>query len=273
MGSGQRPLALRHRTGKRTESERTSGRRYWHNFIPAGSTSDSWEDCVFISSPRTPIRGPTLNVKARTAGRYRADALGSAPFAPLRQVERAGDGPRIGVRGDPRFREGRRWVRPCNRFRSTTDGISLYITAIFSIVLVKTKGRAGMNAIRRRLGALLTLGSTMIASEAPGGICCGVEVGLYGVSDSYGDAYLVLLVILIALGLLGTAVWAVIWAAIGAMRLILHCAIGSFSRWRTVRGQGRSHDDDIVACGLQFRPIGLNRHHGQQPADDGGAGS
>ena len=51
-------------------------------------------------SPRTPIRGPSLNVEARTAGRYRMDALGSASFAPLRQVERARDGPRIGVRGD-----------------------------------------------------------------------------------------------------------------------------------------------------------------------------
>ena len=69
-------------------------------FIPAGSTSDSWEDCVLISSPRTPIRGPSLNVEARPAGRYRADAPGSAPFALLRQVGRAGDGPRIGVRGD-----------------------------------------------------------------------------------------------------------------------------------------------------------------------------
>ena len=51
-------------------------------------------------SPRTPIRGPSLNVEAHIAGRYRADALGSAPFAPFRQVKRAGDGPRIGVRGD-----------------------------------------------------------------------------------------------------------------------------------------------------------------------------
>ena len=51
-------------------------------------------------SPRTPIRGPSLNVEAHIAGRYRADALGSAPFAPFRQVERARDGPRIGVRGD-----------------------------------------------------------------------------------------------------------------------------------------------------------------------------
>ena len=51
-------------------------------------------------SPRTPIRGPSLNGAARTAGCYRGDAPGSAPFAPPRQVERAGDGPRIGVRGD-----------------------------------------------------------------------------------------------------------------------------------------------------------------------------
>ena len=29
---------------------------------------------------------------------------------------------RIGVRGDPRFREGRRWVRTRNRFRSMTAG-------------------------------------------------------------------------------------------------------------------------------------------------------
>ena len=51
-------------------------------------------------SPRTPIRGPSLNVEAHPAGCYRTDALGSAPFAPLRQVERAGDGPRIGVLPD-----------------------------------------------------------------------------------------------------------------------------------------------------------------------------
>ncbi len=47
-------------------------------------------------SPRTAIRGPSLNGEARTAGCYGADVPGSAPFAPPRQAARSGDGPRIG---------------------------------------------------------------------------------------------------------------------------------------------------------------------------------
>ena len=47
-----------------------------------------------------PIAGPYPPPALAKAG----VAPGSAPFAPLRQVERAGDGPRIGV---PRFREDR----------------------------------------------------------------------------------------------------------------------------------------------------------------------
>ena len=39
-------------------------------------------------------RGPSSNGKARTAGCYRADAPGSAAFAPPRQAVKSGDGPR-----------------------------------------------------------------------------------------------------------------------------------------------------------------------------------
>ena len=42
------------------------------------------------------------------------------------------DGPRIGVRGDPRFREGRLWGRPRNRFRSTTAGITAGLHPFFA---------------------------------------------------------------------------------------------------------------------------------------------
>ena len=66
----------------------------------------SWTgtDCGSVATVAPdPDPGPhPLNVGAHTAGRYRADALGSAPFAPLRQVERARDGPRLGGRGDER---------------------------------------------------------------------------------------------------------------------------------------------------------------------------
>ena len=55
---------------------------------------------------RNRLRGRTPSLPSQKRGSPRpapaeaGDAPGSASFAPLRQVERAGDGPRIGVRGD-----------------------------------------------------------------------------------------------------------------------------------------------------------------------------
>ena len=93
-------------------------------FIPAGSTSDSWEDSVFISSPRTPIRGPSPALSTCLSGANEALPRASILYRPAVRASTFRDGPRIGVRGDPRFREGRRWVRPRNRFRSKTAGIT-----------------------------------------------------------------------------------------------------------------------------------------------------